>query len=596
MQTFWKLVNSSKFVNKILWGRQSGLALWILVFSILVAATPFAINYFTAQLIENISLAVGQNVFSEAIFYSLVFTLLFSFLLPVFSALKQYFDKLMFMVLEYTYSLLKIQKKADLDIAQWDNPEVNNLISKIEENGTWKASNFTSRQFDLLANVIEVVTAVVILSGFQWWLALFLFLFMIPELLVQMQYGKTIWSIHGSKSEVRREFYEQEKQFNVFSALLELKLFQSAKYFYGLIEKLLEEFLNAQKKADKKNLALKIVAVVVGQISVGLTIVVLVQMLIVGQISVANFVFGFTAIGIFTQSFSGFFNKLAEQYQDSLFISDFIEFFNLKTLVISKKNGIKISKNKAIGIEFEKVSFKYPGKTEQVLDSLSFKIGAGAKAALVGINGVGKTTIVKLLCRFYDPDEGRILINGKDLRDYDLNSWHGAMGVLFQEYNNYNVRVKEAIAVGDVSKKLNMKKVREAARLSGADDFIEKYEGRYDQRLGHQFTKGVAPSVGQRQKLALARVFYRDPKLYILDEPTASIDAEAEAKIFEKLENLDSQKTVLLISHRFSTVRNADKILVMEKGRLKECGNHEKLMEENGLYAKLFKLQAKGYN
>jgi ATP-binding cassette subfamily B protein len=223
------------------------------------------------------------------------------------------------------------------------------------------------------------------------------------------------------------------------------------------------------------------------------------------------------------------------------------------------------------------------------------KITPGEKIALVGVNGAGKTTFVKLLCRFYDPDEGRIMIGGHDLKEIDLEGWYNQLGAIFQDYSRYHLIVKEAIAIGRSGQASSLEKVKEAAQASEADTFIEEWEKKYQSMLGKEFTEGIEPSIGQWQKLALARTFYRDPKIMILDEPTSSIDAEAEAKIFEKLELLPSDRTVILISHRFSTVRQADKIgVIMEKG-LQELGTHQDLLKLNGTYAKLFNLQAKGY-
>jgi ATP-binding cassette subfamily B protein len=596
MNVLKQFIENLKFTQGLFWGDYKKLAGFYLLITLAVASVVFVSNYFLAQLVEQISVAAGSDTFSRTIIFTLALVIVFKIAEPVFAAINTYLTKLVFMGLEHEYALRIVAKKAELDIAQWDNPEINNLINKINENGTWRTSNYTIRHFELSIDAIRMIIAMIIMAGFHWALGLLLMIFLIPQLYVEIIQAKAMWSVHNAKAEIRREYYEMKKQFESIPSLLELKLFQSARFFYRKMEKLLVDFLIAQKKADRKNIILYVATILLSQLAVGVAIVMLAQMLIKGQIGVAEFVFGMTSIASFTASLSNFFNLFGLQYEDNLFISDFSSFLNLRPVLEKRPGGLKVGAKAGLEIEFDRVSFNYPDKTERVLNGVSFKIGAGEKAALVGVNGAGKTTIVKLLCRFYDPTEGRILINGRDLREYDLEDWYENLGVLFQEYNNYNLLVKEAIAVGDSSKRIDMKKVEQAAELSGAVNFIEKYEGGYKQRLGHQFTKGIEPSVGQRQKLALARVFYRDPKLFILDEPTASIDAEAEAKIFEKLENLSDQKTVLLISHRFSTVRNADKILVIEDGKLKECGNHQKLMAEEGSYARLFKLQAKGYN
>jgi ABC-type multidrug transport system fused ATPase/permease subunit len=261
------------------------------------------------------------------------------------------------------------------------------------------------------------------------------------------------------------------------------------------------------------------------------------------------------------------------------------------------QNARVLSADVAPEIVLDNVSFAYPGTDKLVLKNLSLAIPSGAKVALVGVNGSGKTTLVKLICRIYDPTEGTILVNGHDLRDLNLDSWHHQMSVLFQDYADYHFLVKDVIAMGrrNGSPAADMYKVRQAARQSGAEGFIAEWAGQYEQMVGREFPDGIDPSKGQLQKLALARSFYRDPGLLILDEPTASIDAEAEARIFEELEALPRDKTVILISHRFSTVRKADRICVFKDGIVAEQGTHDDLMRLSKIYARLFKIQAAGY-
>ena len=215
----------------------------------------------------------------------------------------------------------------------------------------------------------------------------------------------------------------------------------------------------------------------------------------------------------------------------------------------------------------------------------------------MGVNGTGKSTLVKLLCRIYDPTEGRILVGGHDLRELELSQWHAMLGVLIQDYASYHFPVKEVISLGrrNGSADLCIEEVRKAARQSGADGFIEQWKDQYEQMLGRQFTGGIDPSKGQLQKLALARSFYRNPRVMILDEPTSSIDAEGESRVFRQFEALSRNTTLLLISHRFSNVRKASRVCVLEDGTIAELGTHNALMRLDGTYARLFRLQAAGY-
>ena len=246
-------------------------------------------------------------------------------------------------------------------------------------------------------------------------------------------------------------------------------------------------------------------------------------------------------------------------------------------------------------IEFKKVSFKYPGAERFILKDFNLIIRSGEKIALVGENGAGKTTLIKLLLRFYDVTEGELLINGVNIKDISLKEWHKTIGALFQDFIKYQFSFKENVLFGDLAKPEDPEQINKAIQSSGANGYLPTLPKGMNQQVGKMFEEGVDLSGGQWQKLALARAFYRDAPLLILDEPTSAIDAKAEFEIFERVQNLQKDKTVIIISHRFSTVRNADRILVLDEGQIIEEGTHNQLMKKKGLYAELFEIQAQGY-
>jgi ATP-binding cassette subfamily B protein len=281
--------------------------------------------------------------------------------------------------------------------------------------------------------------------------------------------------------------------------------------------------------------------------------------------------------------------------EQALYIKDLFDFFETTPSIVSGPEAIPAPRPIKTGFEFQNVTFTYPGSTKPSLVNISFRLAAGEKIALVGENGAGKTTLVKLLARLYDPIEGRILLDGIDLREYDVESLRHEVGVIFQDYMRYDMLVRENIGFGRIEKLDGEAEIQRAADKSLAAPIISRFPAGYAQMLGRRFENGVDLSTGQWQKIALARAYMRDAQVLILDEPTASLDARAEFEVYNRFVDLTAGKMAILISHRFSTVRMADRILVLEEGAIEEQGSHSQLVALGGKYAELFELQAVGY-
>jgi len=314
-----------------------------------------------------------------------------------------------------------------------------------------------------------------------------------------------------------------------------------------------------------------------------------------GTLSIGSMTFLTLAIQQASSNIEQIFSTIAAIGDQALFLTDLLAFFEMKPTIRSKPNALSAPRPIVRGVEFRNVSFSYPGNSRRVLDSINFKLHTGERLALIGENGQGKTTIVKLITRLYDPTEGQILLDGIDLREYDLEDLHREIGVIFQDFMRYEMTALENIAVGRVEAMGDLESLKSAARKSLADQTIERLPLGYDQMLGRRFDQGVDLSGGEWQKVALARAYLRDAQLLILDEPTAALDARSEFEVFHRFAELTAGKMALFISHRFSTVRSADRILVLENGRITEEGTHDQLSRMGGRYAEMFEMQASSY-
>ena len=314
-----------------------------------------------------------------------------------------------------------------------------------------------------------------------------------------------------------------------------------------------------------------------------------------GRYSIASFSLITIAIQQSSANLQQVFSIASGIADQALFLTDLIAFFEMQPTVQSKPNALPAPRPIRRGFEFRDVSFAYPGTDRRVLKNFNFTIEPGQRIALIGENGQGKTTVVKLITRLYDPTEGQILLDGVDLREYSLDDLHREMGVIFQDFMRYEMTVRENIGVGQVEVPHTDEEIALAAQKSLAAEVVKKLPGGYDQMLGRRFVTGLDLSGGEWQRIALARAYLRDAQLLILDEPTAALDAKSELEVFERFAELTAGKMALLISHRFSTVRMADRIVVLAGGRLVEAGTHQQLMALGGQYAEMFEMQAASY-
>ncbi|HEX6108576.1 MAG TPA: ABC transporter ATP-binding protein, partial [Ktedonobacteraceae bacterium] len=469
------------------------------------------------------------------------------------------------------------------------------------DEATYKPVLIISQTFELVQTVITLFSMILLLMQLAWWLAVVALVVPIPSFIASSRYGWMGYVRMRRESPERRKMYYFNRLMTDDDYNKEIKLFNLGNFFIGRYRQLADKFYKEnQRILVRRNMtgfywmALSLVA------NAGIYIYVALQA-VMGRITLGGLTLYTQTAQQVGQSFQALLDGLSNTYENNLFVSTLFEFLEYKPVITSpeKPRPLVLSlEGKGLEIEFRNVSFTYPGKdpeTEATLKNVSFSIQAGEAIALVGRNGAGKTTIVKLLTRLYDPDEGEILIGGRNIKEYDLKALREEIGVIFQDYVSYYLSARENIGVGRVNDIDNLELVNSAAQKSGADVIVEELTDGYETMLGRWWKDGTQLSGGQWQKVALARAFIRDARILILDEPTSSLDARAEYEVFAKFRELTEGKTAIFISHRFSTVRLADRIFVLENGVVLEDGSHEELMKVNGRYAELFNLQAEAY-
>jgi len=583
-------------VSKMVWEENKKLVILMFAITLVLTSLSFVRSGANALLINELTRVSRHGEFSSKLIWC-IGLLMMAYALPsLLQALRRYWEKMMHMIMSEKFEMMMLKKRSELDLARHEDPAFQDLSNKANERGIFSLINLVEGQYDLVSSLAGMAMASAILVSIDSRLWIMVCLGEIPSLITQFRYSHNMWDIYDTQSTTKRRFFHLRNKFFFGTAsLFELQVFQNTKHFISLIEKMLTSFSAEHHINDRKKFHADVVSGLVSTLAISLAIMTVIVKVVNGQTQIGTWFFITGTLFSFQSSFSGLFNTLARQYENSLFASDIRKVLATSPVIIRPKEGIKVCRGKIPEIEFRNVTFAYPDQTEPVLRNVSLTIKPGEILAIVGENGVGKTTLAKLLCRVYDPKEGEILIDGVDLRTIDLESWYAELAILAQWYGEYYFKAEEAIALGRTSDPIKRDRILRAAQFSGADKFIEKFGEQYSQQLGREFG-GVDLSKGQYQRLALARVAYRNAHFTVLDEPTAATDAKAEAAIFEKLYGLRGKTSAILISHNYANVVKADRICVMENGSIAEIGNHAKLMEQEGIYARLFKLQADRFN
>lgn len=505
-----------------------------------------------------------------------------------------YLDALLAGKYMHHISVRVMEHAAGLDLLAYEDPVFYDRLERARVQATDRLYMIQAIG-RLIQQVITTITLSVSIMWFSPWLLLLLIVGVIPAFVGETHFAFLGYAKNFRQTPVRRQLDYLRILGGSKEAAKELKLFGLKDFLTNRFQRLSTQVYNEDVSLARKKAVLGSFLSAIGTAGYYTAYIYAVWRTVTGVFSFGTLTFLANAIRDASSNLQQTFSTLSTIADQALFLTDLIAFFDMQPTVVSKKNALPAPRPIKEGFEFRNVSFRYPGSDRLVLNGLNFYLRPGERVALIGENGEGKTTIVKLLTRLYDPFEGQVLLDGIDLREYDLETLYREIGVIFQDFMRYEMKASENIAVGRIEELGNLPLLEESARKSMADEVVEKLPRGYEQMLGRRFEGGVDLSGGEWQKVALARAYLRNAQVLVLDEPTSALDARSEYEVFQRFAELTARKMALFISHRFSTVRMADRIVVLEKGRIAEEGDHEALTSLGGRYAEMFELQAASY-
>ena len=580
-------------VLKIIWDSSPAVVTWGLILRAIVALSPLALLAVGRLIIKAVDVVSGTPLRPH--FWWLVgleFGL--ACLASILNRGVDYCDTLLADKFIRHISVRIMYHASRLDLASYEDPLFHDKLERARVQATDRLG-MVQQLGRLVQQVITTMSLAASILFFSPWLLVVLIACVIPAFLGESHFAFLGYAQAFRQTPVKRQIDYLRFLGASKDSAKELKLFGLSKYLTDRFQKLSDDiFVQNVALAKRRLLASSLLSLLTTVGYYGAYAYVILET-VRGEMTVATLVFLTGAIAGASANLQMIFSTFSSIADQSLFLTDLLQFFAVRPTVFSKPNAIKTPRPITLGIEFREVTFSYPGSDRPILRNLNLFLKPDERIALIGENGEGKTTIVKLLTRLYDPTAGQILLDGVDLREYDLDDYASNIAVIFQDFMRYDMTAWENIAVGQIGARENLEKVELAAKKSLAEGVIQKLPNGYDQMLGRRFETGVDLSGGEWQKVALARAYLRDAQILVLDEPTAALDARSEHEVFERFAELTKGKMALLISHRFSTVKMADRIIVLEKGVIAEQGRHEQLMAHGGRYAEMFELQASSY-
>lgn len=590
------------YIIKLVWEAKRSLLIMMIFTAAFNGVSPVISAYISANLLNRVAevLALSDPVFAticEVLLPAMLLQFGYMFLVSLINTVSNMIIRISGEVVTNHVKCKIMNKAKEIDVASFDMPEFYERFENANREAGSRPIQVINSTFSIVSTIISAVSFIVILSSVAWFAPLVVILLSLPSAIITFTYRKKNFRYMRRRSKERRQMSYYSDMLVNKDMVKELRLFGLSDTFIFNYNKVFARYFSGIKNLITGEAVWGIIISLVTT-SVNCALFFFIAYTVTtgsGQIGDYSLYTG--ALTSIASCVATLVTTTSHIYEGTLFIDNMIVFMNEKKHIVpTLPEPLHVERHIGHTIEFQHVYFRYPGTSRDVLKDISFIINPGDTVVLVGLNGAGKTTLLKLLTRLYDPTAGKILLDGRDIREYDTGELYAMYGVIFQDFGRYAFTVSENIHFGEITKPVDHEAISEAAKASSADDFINRLPQGYDTPLMRVFEQtGIEPSIGQWQKLAIARAFYSDSDVLILDEPTSSLDAIAEQEIFNQFDALRKDKTTFFVSHRLSSATIATKILVLENGVLAETGNHAELMAKKGIYHELFTTQASRY-